>query len=123
MWAGRPYPKSGYPCPSGGSDGSGEGHANEVAGLLGAEAVAALEHEQKRVVVGALLAVEDRLVVATAKRVQAADEKPHLTRRSAAMTLDAYADLFDDDLDGVAVALDEARAAALVVKALSDGNE
>jgi hypothetical protein len=32
-----------------------------------------------------------------------------LGHASAAMTLDVYADLFDDDLDAVAVALDRAR--------------
>ncbi|HQE45892.1 MAG TPA: tyrosine-type recombinase/integrase [Rhodoglobus sp.] len=36
-----------------------------------------------------------------------------LGHTSAAMTLDVYADLFDDDLDGVAVALGEARHTAL----------
>lgn len=38
-----------------------------------------------------------------------------LGHASAAMTLDTYADLFDDDLDDVAIALDEARSAAIVV--------
>ncbi len=37
------------------------------------------------------------------------------------MTLDTYADLFDDDLDGVAVALDQARRAAVVAKVLPRG--
>jgi integrase len=32
-----------------------------------------------------------------------------LGHASAAMTLDTYADLFDDDLDAVALALDEAK--------------
>lgn len=36
-----------------------------------------------------------------------------LGHASAAMTLDTYADLFDDDLDDVAAALDVHRAAAL----------
>lgn len=36
-----------------------------------------------------------------------------LGHASAAMTLDIYADLFDDDLDGVADALDVARKKAL----------
>ena len=36
-----------------------------------------------------------------------------LGHASAAMTLDVYADLFDDDLDAVAVALDEARTASV----------
>lgn len=39
-----------------------------------------------------------------------------LGHKSAAMTLDTYADLFDDDLDGVAVALDQARARSVVPK-------
>lgn len=36
-----------------------------------------------------------------------------LGHASASMTLDTYADLFDDDLDAVAVALTRARAADL----------
>ena len=36
----------------------------------------------------------------------------------AAMTLDVYADLFDDDLDAVAVALHEARGASNLAKVL-----
>jgi integrase len=39
-----------------------------------------------------------------------------LGHASAAMTLDVYADLFDDDLDAVARALDQARANSIVVK-------
>ncbi|WP_328590861.1 tyrosine-type recombinase/integrase [Glaciibacter flavus] len=39
-----------------------------------------------------------------------------LGHSSAAMTLDTYADLFDDDLDAVAIALDEARSNSNVVK-------
>jgi integrase len=35
-----------------------------------------------------------------------------LGHASAAMTLDTYADLFDDDLDAVAMALDEAKLAS-----------
>ncbi|TQK19117.1 phage integrase family protein [Microbacterium sp. SLBN-154] len=42
-----------------------------------------------------------------------------LGHSSAAMTLDVYADLFDDDLDAVATALDEAKRAANVVTSLS----
>ncbi|WP_067194962.1 tyrosine-type recombinase/integrase [Microbacterium sp. XT11] len=42
-----------------------------------------------------------------------------LGHASASMTLDTYADLFDDDLDGVAAALDQARRAANVVTPLS----
>lgn len=41
-----------------------------------------------------------------------------LGHASAAMTLDVYADLFDDDLDAVANALDQAHAASTVAKAL-----
>jgi len=36
-----------------------------------------------------------------------------LGHASAAMTLDLYADLFDDDLEAVATALDNARTAAV----------
>jgi integrase len=39
-----------------------------------------------------------------------------LGHKSAAMTLDTYADLFDDDLEAVATALDQARSAAVVSK-------
>ena len=42
-----------------------------------------------------------------------------LGHASAAMTLDTYADLFDDDLDAVAAALDQAKRATNVVKVLS----
>lgn len=42
-----------------------------------------------------------------------------LGRASAAMTLDVYADLFDDDLDAVAAALDQAKRSANVVTVLS----
>jgi hypothetical protein len=38
-----------------------------------------------------------------------------LGHASAAMTLDTYADLFDDDLDSVAIALDDARSRSVVV--------
>lgn len=37
---------------------------------------------------------------------------------SAAMTLDVYAELFDDDLEAVSTALDDARSAAVVAKVL-----
>ncbi len=40
-----------------------------------------------------------------------------LGHASAAMTLDVYADLFDDDLDAVSTALDQARAAQLDARA------
>jgi hypothetical protein len=39
-----------------------------------------------------------------------------LGHKSAAMTLDVYADLFEDDLDAVAIAMNEA-----AVRALGDG--
>lgn len=41
-----------------------------------------------------------------------------LGHASAAMTLDVYADLFDEDLDTVAIALDKARKKAIVVKSV-----
>ena len=41
-----------------------------------------------------------------------------LGHASAAMTLDVYADLFDDDLEAVSTALDDARSAAVVAKML-----
>jgi integrase len=42
-----------------------------------------------------------------------------LGHASAAMTLDVYADLFDDDLDAVAEALNQAVPAAVVLKMCS----
>ena len=49
-----------------------------------------------------------------------------LGHASAAMTLDVYADLFDDDVDAVSAALDQARTTAIVSKprplALSDAD-
>jgi integrase len=44
-----------------------------------------------------------------------------LGRASAAMTLDAYADHFDDDLDSVALALDQARMISRVGKCAQTG--
>lgn len=40
-----------------------------------------------------------------------------LGHASAAMTLDTYADLFDDDLDAVAVALNDARRSSIAGRA------
>ncbi|MCU1482935.1 MAG: integrase [Subtercola sp.] len=45
-----------------------------------------------------------------------------LGHASAAMTLDTYADLFDDDLDAVATALNKAKNSADVAKALPDAH-
>jgi hypothetical protein len=42
-----------------------------------------------------------------------------LGHASAAITLDVYADLFDDDLDAVATALDHAKRSSSVVTVLS----
>ncbi|AZS48399.1 tyrosine-type recombinase/integrase [Microbacterium oxydans] len=46
-----------------------------------------------------------------------------LGHKSAAMTLDVYADLFDDDLNAVSDALDQARTAANVAILLSRGDD
>lgn len=46
-----------------------------------------------------------------------------LGHASAAMTLDTYADLFDDDLDAVAIALDSARSASIEVKMSSKAED
>jgi site-specific recombinase XerC len=46
-----------------------------------------------------------------------------LGHASAAMTLDIYADLFDDDLEAVAVALDEARSRSSVAKMWPRGGQ
>lgn len=45
-----------------------------------------------------------------------------LGHASAAMTLDTYADLFDDDLDAVSAALDDAASGSGVVRLLSRGH-
>jgi hypothetical protein len=44
-----------------------------------------------------------------------------LGHASAAMTLDVYADLFDDDLDTVAIALNHAASSAIVGKLWANG--
>jgi len=54
------------------------------------------------------------LAIASGANVKAVQRM--LGHASAAMTLDVYADLFDDDVDVVSAALGEARAAALVSK-------
>lgn len=51
------------------------------------------------------------LAISSGANVKAAQRM--LGHASASMTLDTYADLFDDDLDAVAVALTRARAADL----------
>jgi len=43
-------------------------------------------------------------------------DHPHIKHASATMTLDIYADLFEDDLEAVAVALDQARSRENVAK-------
>lgn len=52
------------------------------------------------------------LAISTGANVKAVQRM--LGHASAAMTLDVYADLFDDDLDTVSTALDDARARAVV---------
>ena len=54
------------------------------------------------------------LAIASGANVKAVQRM--LGHASAAMTLDVYADLFDDDVDTVSAALDRARSAALVSK-------
>lgn len=54
------------------------------------------------------------LAIASGANVKAVQRM--LGHASAAMTLDVYADLFDDDVDTVSAALDHARAAAVVAK-------
>lgn len=60
------------------------------------------------------------LAIAAGANVKAVQKM--LGHASAAMTLDVYAELFDDDLDAVATRLDQAARAASVVKMLSDGD-
>lgn len=59
------------------------------------------------------------LAVASGAHVKAVQKM--LGHASAAMTLDVYADLFDDDLDAVAARLDQAAASAGVGKMWADG--
>lgn len=54
------------------------------------------------------------LAIASGANVKAVQRM--LGHASAAMTLDVYADLFDDDVDAVSSALDQARARAIVAK-------
>lgn len=54
------------------------------------------------------------LAIASGANVKAMQRM--LGHASAAMTLDVYADLFDDDVDAVSAALDQARTAAVVSK-------
>lgn len=54
------------------------------------------------------------LAIASGANVKAVQQM--LGHASAAMTLDVYADLFDDDVDAVSAALDRARTTALVSK-------
>jgi integrase len=57
-----------------------------------------------------------RLAIGAGANVKAVQRM--LGRASAAMTLDVYADLFDDDLDAVAKALDQAHTNSIVVKSV-----
>lgn len=61
------------------------------------------------------------LAISSGANVRAAQRM--LGHASAAMTLDVYADLFDDDLDAVSTALDEARAATVVANPLPRGGQ
>lgn len=59
------------------------------------------------------------LAIASGANVKAVQRM--LGHASAAMTLDVYADLFDDDVDAVSAALDQARTTALVSKPRPQG--
>ena len=54
------------------------------------------------------------LAIASGANVKAVQRM--LGHAPAAMTLDVYADLFDDDVDAVSAALDQARTTAIVSK-------
>lgn len=54
------------------------------------------------------------LAIASGANVKAVQRM--LGHASAAMTPDVYADLFDDDVDAVSAALDQARSTAIVSK-------
>jgi len=61
-----------------------------------------------------VVALGSSLAISAGANVKAVQRM--LGHASAAMTLDTYADLFDDDLDAVAVALNDARRASIAVR-------
>lgn len=88
-----------------GTDGrkrSGDGHSRLSAALGAAELEHMTLHDLRHT--AASLAVSAGANVKAVQRM--------LGHASAAMTLDVYADLFDDDLDAVAAALDHAASRA-----------
>lgn len=93
---------------------------NSVAGwFAGAVARARELEEMPRVTPHDLRHTAASLAISAGANVKAVQRM--LGHASASMTLDTYADLFDDDLDGVAIALDQARHAAVVAEVLPRG--
>ncbi len=59
--------------------------------------------------------------IASRKRFRRCSDHPYIKHSSAKMTLDTYADLFDDDLEAVATALHDARSRESVGKMWARG--
>ncbi|WP_396415628.1 site-specific integrase [Kocuria sp. p3-SID1433] len=90
---------------------SGDGHSWYSAALGRAE----LEH----MTLHDLRHTAPSLAISAGANVKAAQRM--LGHASAAMTLDVYADLFDDDLDAVGAALDRAASTAVVGRSWAEG--
>lgn len=61
------------------------------------------------------------LVISAGANVNAVQRKRR--QAAAAMTLDTYADLFDNDVDAIVVALNDARRASIAVKMQSKASD
>lgn len=81
------------------------------------ERVQAVDEDFPRVTPHDLRHTAASLAISAGANVKAVQRM--LGHASAAMTLDVYGDLFDDDLDGVADALDQARRNSVVITVLS----
>lgn len=95
----------------------------ELEAKAAASAKASGEHDpapMPRVTPHALRHTAASLAISSGANVKAVQRM--LGHASASMTLDTYADLFDDDLDSVATALDQARRAAVVAGMLPRGS-
>ncbi|KJQ54159.1 tyrosine-type recombinase/integrase [Microbacterium sp. SA39] len=104
--------------------GDGDAHMrlpNSVRGwfAFGVKRVRDADEEFPRVTPHDLRHTAASLAISAGANVKAVQRM--LGHASASMTLDTYADLFDDDLDGVATALDHARRAAVVAEVLPRG--
>jgi integrase len=92
--------------------GGDDGHLRRPHAVSGWFAKAVAEAKVPRLTPHDLRHTAASLAVSAGANVKAVQRM--LGHASAAMTLDLYADLFDDDLEAVAIALDKARSAAKV---------